>query len=553
MNRRTGAACLLVALASSLLCHSALALAAADEAVAKEEAACTALANLPNLTLLSAQLVNATGSTPAYCYVRGVISPAIHYHVQLPLPSRWNGRFLNWGDGGKDGDLDFADHRVAQGYAVANSNTGHDIGSEPGASFAYNNRQAEIDFAYRAIRLTVTAAKTLVKAYYGKAPQYSYHEGCSQGGRQGLIEAQRYPYDFDGIVAGAPVNFYQAMHAGRIWTLQRIFRNNLAGNLAFDMDRDGIPESLTKLNMVTAAVLAQCDANDGITDGVVDDPLTCRFRPEADLASKMCPADKDADDCFTRAQIQVIQDIYAGGHDSKGLLVYKGKALGSEFEWASKLIPHAGNSMLPGNFDASGDHMNYLFYEQDPGMPPPELTDLSHVLDKKATPPEYAWWEFNIDDFSAGKATFMSSLTDAADPDLTRFLIKQGGKFILWQGWGDVGVHPEPTLDYYRDVVATTFKGDMSAARERMRLFMFPGMAHCGGGPGPTEWDRLAPLVEWVENGRAPDYIVATHITDGKIDNERKVCAYPLKAVYTGPAGGQNDPSNWVEKNFACR
>ena len=168
-----------------------------------ERASCEALLQTRNLTITYAGVaMTADGTT--YCYVKGILPPAIQFHAQLPLPGDWNGRFLKWGDGGKDGDLDFADHRVGEGYAVANSNTGHDSGAEPGSSFAYQNRQAEIDFGYRAVHLTTVAAKTLVGQYYGRAPDYAYFEGCSTGGRQGLMEAQRYPDDFDGIVAGAP-------------------------------------------------------------------------------------------------------------------------------------------------------------------------------------------------------------------------------------------------------------------------------------------------------------------------------------------------------------
>ena len=174
-----------------------------------ERIACEDLENIRNLTIISAEIRENDVSVDQYCYVRGIISPAIHFHAQLPLRQNWNGRFLQWGDGGKDGDLDYADHRVAEGYAVTNSNTGHDNGVEPGASFAFNNRQAEIDFGYRAVHLTVMAGKLLVNHYYNKPPNYSYFEGCSQGGRQGLMEAQRYPEDFDGIVAGAPAFAYQ--------------------------------------------------------------------------------------------------------------------------------------------------------------------------------------------------------------------------------------------------------------------------------------------------------------------------------------------------------
>jgi len=537
---------------------SALTLAACsgvmgDETASENELTCLALTSVPNLTLTSAELVPATESTPQYCYVKGLISPAIAYHVQLPLPENWNGRFLQWGDGGKDGDLDFADHRLAEGYAVANSNTGHDNGSEPESSFGFDNRQAEIDFGYRAVHLTVNAAQTVLKEYYGEGPEYSYFEGCSTGGKQGLTEAQRYPYDFDGIVAGAPVFHYQATNVSHNFMLQKVFRNNFEGNLAFDSDGNGLPDSLTKMKMLEEAVLNQCDAQDGITDGVIDDPLSCDFDAERDLAAMMCAGDVNADDCFTTAQLQTIQDIYAGPYDSKGVSILKGKAFGSEWAWANSNIPHEGNSLFPVNLGYIQNHFNYIFYEKDPGVPPPDVTDLSYSPDKTRTPPEYAWWEFDVDDVTAGLGDLMMSITDATDPDLTRFLIKNGGKLILYHGWCDTSPPPEPTLDYYQDVVSTTFGGDLEAAKDRARLFMVPGMGHCRGGPGPNAWDKLSPLVEWVENGNAPDFLVATHSTDGVVDNERPLCPYPERAVYTGPAGGANDPANWVAGNFTCQ
>ena len=147
----------------------------------------------------------------------------------------------------------------------------------------------------------------------------------------------------------------------------------------------------------------------------------------------------------------------------------------------------------------------------------------------------------------------MASITNATDPNLTRFLIKHSGKLILYHGWGDGASHPEPTLDYYRDVIRVTFGSDLDTARDNTRLFMAPGMGHCGGGPGPNAWDKLVPLVEWVENGNAPDFVVATHSADRVVDNERPICAYPERASYVGPAGGENDSANWVQGNFACR
>ena len=550
--RRTGVGLFLaLSLASALATVEAVQESAPPAATA--DAACLALTRLRNLTITHASLEVLGNSAERYCYVKGTIGPAIQYHVQLPLGEKWNGRFLMLGDGGKDGDLDYADARVAEGYAVANSNTGHDSGSEPGASFAFNNRQAEIDFGYRAVHLTVNAAKTIVNAYYSKPATRAYFEGCSQGGRQGLMEAQRYPDDFDGIVAGAPVNFYQQHTAAKVWMLQRVFMNNLAGNLAFDTNGDRLPDSLTKVEMLRTAVLAKCDAADGITDGVIDDPTRCNFKPDIDLADLMCPDDANADACFTRAQVRMIKEIYAGPHDSKGARVFKGQALGSERGWPASFIPHAGNKLTPGSVILAADNINYLFYEHDPGVTMSDLTDLSKTPNTKVNPPEFAWWQFNIDDVTAGKGEFMMGITDATDPDLTRFLEDRRGKLILYHGWSDAQAHPEPTLDHYNHSVAQTFQGNVEEARNHVRLFMAPGMAHCGGGVGPHAWDRLAPLVAWVENGKAPDYVVAAHRTGDKVDNERKICAYPQRAVYAGPAGGQNDPTNWVEQNFVCR
>lgn len=513
------------------------------------QAACAALTRLANLTVTSAELMTATESTPRYCYARGVVTPNIRYHVQLPLPEAWNGRLLHWGDGGKDGDLDFADHRLAEGYAVVNSNTGHDVGSEPGASFGWNNRQAEIDFGYRAVHVTVRAAETLVAAYYGQNARFTYHEGCSTGGRQGLMEAQRFPYDFDGIVAGAPVNFYQEINLSHVWMLQRAFADNFSGVPYFDQDGDGRFDDRTKLELLHERVKEKCDALDGITDGILDNPLACDFSPPRDLADLMCK--RNAPDCFTPEQIKLVQDYYRGAYDSSGVTILKGLPLGSELLW-TRYFPDAENGMFPYALINSSNHGAYLFYETDPGIPVPDPINLSHNPDRDSMLPEWAWWEFDIDDVTAGRGDFMKTITNAADPQLTRFLLNNGGKLILYHGWVDVGAHPEPTLDYYEDVVDATFAGDIEEARKHARLFMFPGMAHCRGGPGPNEWDPLTPLVKWVEQGIAPDHVIAVHRVAGVVDNERPVCAHPERSVYAGPAGGANDRRNWVAKNFRC-
>ncbi len=365
------------------------------------------------------------------------------------------------------------------------------------------------------------------------------------------MEAQRFPYDFDGIVAGAPVNHYQELNAGHTWLLQRTFRNDFAGNLAHDTDGDGRPDDLTKLNVLAESVLEQCDTNDGIEDGVIDNPLACSFEPRRDLASLACSVGEDRADCFTPTELQTIEDFYSGPYDSRGTPVLKGRVPGSEAGWTN-YIPHEGNGLFPRQLNNAWDHAAFLFYETDPGLPVEDPTDLSYQPDREAAIAEWAWWEFEIDDVTRGRADTMRHITNATDPDLRRFLLDNGAKLMLWHGWADAGVPPEPTLDYYADVVATMFDGDIDAARQHARLFMFPGMGHCGGGPGPNRWDALAPLVDWVENGNVPEHVVARHLSDGTVDNERKVCAYPEIAAYDGPSGAANDGESWREENFVC-
>lgn len=541
----------LVALTAPLLLLTALPVRAQDATTWVDR--CENLRNLPDMTLLSADIRNNPADGRSYCYVRGLISPAIHFHVQLPLPEHWNGRFLQWGDGGKDGDLDFAPHRVAEGYAVANSNLGHDSGVEPGASFGFNNRQAEIDFGYRAVHLTTAAGKRLVTEYYSEPAAYAYFEGCSQGGRQGMMSAQRFPRDFDGIVAGAPAFNYQGLNAAGTWNLQRMFRDDLAGNLAVDTNGDGRFDSLALMDVLHQQVLEQCDAQDGLRDGLVSDPLACSFDPRTDLADLTCPAGSASDQCFTPAQVQTITDFYNGPVDDAGRQVYPGKLPGSEPRWAGYYIPWEDNDMGPGKLTGvAGDHMNYLFYEKDPGIAVPDPRDIHYEPDTDAVIPEFHWFHWDINDFFSGDGDLMKSITDANDPDMTRF-VEGGGKMIFYHGLVDTLIVATDTIDYYNEMVDTTFAGRMADAQQHARLYLAPGMGHCRGGPGPNDWDKLAPLVEWVENGRAPEQIVATHETDGMVDDERPLCTYPEQAHYVGPESGADDTDNLVAENFECR
>ena len=528
-----------------------LAFSAAAHGQEDHAARCEAMIDTRNLTLYRAEWRPASESGPAYCHVQGQVGPGLTYYVQLPAPEAWNGRFLNWGDGGHDGDLDYAPHRVAEGYAVANSNMGHDSGSQPGATFAYNDRHAERVYGYGHIKMTADAAKTAIRAFYGRPADYSYHEGCSTGGRQGLMAAQRWPQVFDGIVAGAPASFLQRLNVTHNWDMQVMLRDNYAGSLSYDTDDNGTLDSLTKADILTEAVLAQCDADDGIVDRVVNNPETCDFVPERDLAHAMCVDDVNADGCFTSTQLEAIQAIYSGPYDSAGTSIYKGKSYGSEMRWPLIVVPHEGNNHRPGQIGLASDYVNFLFYDNDPGVPTARPTDLSLEPDATRQPPEFAWWQFDFDDFTRGLGDTMRAITDADDPNMSRYLKQEGGKLLIWHGWADTVIPAQPMVDFYGEVVDVTFDGDRAASDESVRLFMPPGMAHCSGGPGPDSWDRLAPIVEWVENGTPPDSLTVRKLDDGAVVNERLVCPYPEQAVYVGD-GDANDPANWVADNFVC-
>lgn len=358
------------------------------------EGGCRELIDIGALTITFADVRPVGQTTDKYCHVRGSIQPGIRYHVDMPLPSKWNGRLIGIGDPGTDGIIFSSNpaiqERVLEGYAVVNSNSGHDAATEPGASFAYNNRQAEIDYGYRAVHTSTLAARWILRVYYGRLPDYSYFDGCSNGGRQALIEAQRFPGDYDGILAGSPAVYSQAVHVNRLWMLQQVFRSRFADNLAFDSNGDGIPDDLGKLRLLSDAVVAKCDTRDGIRDGIIDNPLACEFTPAVDLATHRCAGDVNGPSCFTRGQLHVIESMYRGAHDSKGRQIIKGFAKGSEPDWSSDVVPHAGNKLRPG-FMVSGDYANYLLYENDPGIAVRNLGDTSQLLNTKGSAPEFGW------------------------------------------------------------------------------------------------------------------------------------------------------------------
>jgi len=525
-----------------------LALSAATTADASEQTRCRDLILDNRVTLIYADLRATAGSEQSHCYVKGLVSGAITFQVQLPFPEAWNGRLVHRGDGGADGDLDFTDDWVSRGYAVVNSNTGHDVGGA-GDAYGFQDGRAERDFVYRAVHLATRAAKSVVTAYYERPQEFAYHVGCSTGGRQGLVAAQLFPYDFDGIVAGAPGHRQFERFAHRLHLEQRLFADDFKANLAFDADKDGKAESLSKVELLADLVVSHCDAEDGIKDGILE-PLLCDFDPKAHLPA--CPGGVDEADCFTASQIAAVEHIYDGSHNSSGDLVYPGAPVGSERAWPQVFIPHVANDFVPYALRSAAPVIAYNFYRDDPGVLPPNLADTKYQLDKSAALPEWGWWEFDIDDVGSKKMSDLSEIVRGTNANLDRFLLRQGGKLLLYHGWADAVIPPEPTLEYHTDVIGAVFDEDEATAAEHMRLFMAPGMAHCRGGVGPDRADYLGALDRWVSSGNAPDSILARHMTNGAVDYERPLCPHPQRAVYRGPAEGINDSENWRAENFEC-
>lgn len=518
------------------------------------ESACHALRNSSTLVIINTEYVE--GEIETACHVSG-ITGQIHYVVKLPVPDQWNGRFLLAGDGGHDGSIGLPNR---PGFVVANSDSGHSAVTEPGATFAFNNRQAEIDYGYRALHTTTLATKRLIQDYYGRPQDYSYFDGCSTGGRQAAVVAQRFPNEFDGIVGGALFNNAVEVAMEQVWSSWVFFNDADGDGVGFDNNI-----SVEDIFALQAAVLAEVDVmgNDLIRDGIVDNPM----------AAREVFTDEDIDALgaelgWTEGQIQAVKDVYAGPHDSAGNSYYQGKPLGTEYGWGLYIVPTELNGMNPFQTGFAYTFVNYLWFENDPGVPTANPGDPSLMPQEG----EYRWLDFDWDantptggtansggawDASDGGG-FMREILNASDTDLTPFLINNDSKYLLYHGWADPLIGAEPTVHYFEGIVSDTFGGDADAAANNVRLFMVPGMGHCAdaGLGSASEWDRLAPMIDWVENGIAPDSIVATHTNgDGVVDNERILCPWPLQPTYIGSTedDAQNLPENWVASNFECQ
>jgi len=460
-----------------------------------------------NVKIESAAAVPGNEKLPEHCDVRGVIWPEAKFVIKLP--AQWNDRFQMVGNGGTAGVLSMGavDAALRKGFAAASTDTGHDAVKEPLASFAYvtpenpNGRRKLLDFAYLSVHETAVLSKQVIQAHYGRAARYSYWVGCSTGGRQGMQEAQRYPEDFDGLVIGAPGMFLTGNVMRRIWVGQ-----SQQGDAALPVE---------KLPLLNKHVYDKCDAVDGLTDGIIDDPRRCDFQPARDLP-KCNGADGPA--CFTAPQIASLAKIYGGVKNSKGKQLFPGEPVGSEAVWAENLV---GPSKVV--------------------LPRSESQMKSYMLD----PPPGPSWSYTMFDFDKDPARTAKAAKDVnpLNHDL-RPLKKRGGKIIHYSGWADQQVNPFPAIAYYE---AVSNSMGQNATRDFYRLFMVPGMFHCGSGPGCGNTDWLAALMEWVEKGNAPDQLIGAHMEKGQSTKTRPLCPYPQVARYRG-TGSVDDAAS-----FECR
>lgn len=454
---------------------------------------------------------------PPHCRVAGYVTPNVGF--ELLLPDKWNGKFLHVGCGGFCGVLSSkwgaCDDPIRRGYACLASDLGHKS-TFADAKWAFNNLQAKMDFGYRATHVATLAGKAITAQHYAHAPKRSYFLGCSTGGKQGLMEAQRFPWDFDGIVAGAPSINELGDAMAVLWI-----------TLAFlDKDHRALLKS-EDFKLIHSAVLEACDRNDGVKDGLIGDPRRCAVN----LGKLKC-ASNGTESCLSSEQLAAVQKIYSGPVTSGGERLYSGGAtLGSELHW---LLEGPGLLSLEGMLKYLTEQFRYTAFYPDPG-PAWKVTDFDFERDSR-------------------RLGLMEPLYSPTNPDLRQFKAA-GGKLMLYHGWSDILVMPSDSVDYYETVERTM--GGQSATQDFFRLFMLPGVAHCGGGEGADTVDYLSSLEAWVEHGQAPDKLIGAHLkTDGvaasmkfplnspNIEFSRPLYPYPLTAKYLGH-GDPKDASSF--------
>src|SRR5262245_4679060 len=435
---------------------------------------------------------------PAFCRVTATLTPTtdsdIRVEVWLPT-ANWNGKFQAVGNGGWAGSISYGAmaSALAGGYATASTDTGH---STPGAAFAMNHPEKLVDYAHRAVHEMTVQAKALLAAFYGDAPKLALWNGCSTGGRQGVIEASMYPADYDAIIAGATPVTSPRLHGVRLQFNRMVHRTT---------DSYIPPE---KYPAIHDAALQACDRLDGVKDGVIDSPNRCAFDPKVLACSSA-----DSPTCLTPAQVETARAMYAPVKDPKtgATLSFPMLHPGSERGWATLAGPQPYGIAL--------EAFRYVVFN-DPAWDPASLnpsTDIPRLEHQAAgfNPP------------STNLKPFFS----------------RGGKLLLYHGWSDQQVAPMNSINYFDDVLKASGK---SAAGKSIALYLVPGMGHCQGGPGTDSFDKVAAVEEWVRNGSAPPHIVASHRTSGTVDRTRPLCQYPLVAKYQG-SGSTDDASS-----FAC-
>ncbi len=489
--------------------------ALAPVALAQVECSAAAIqARAPSGTTITAvALVPADGKRPQYCRVDGhTASPGNEVNFRLGLPDGWNGKFLFQGVGGLGGTIANLDSSLARGYAAASTDTGH-VSTDPNWGA---NRAKEIDYGYRGTHVTAVASKAITAAFYAKPVQYAYFNGCSNGGRQAMMEVQRYPDDFDGIIGGHPATG-TPMQAGRAI----VYQHMLAA-----ADNFLSPE---KIEVLSRATLAACDATDGLADGLITDPRACRFNPEV-LTCKS----GDGPDCLTAGQVTTVKKIYAGATANGKPFAY-GFPVGHEggtsgwSQWISGAaaplkqgdgsLAYSGNR-LPSGYGLMEPNFRFLALDNDDAT--------------------FSWKVLNLDR-DLPRLKTMTEILSPLNPDLRPFK-KSNGKLIMYHGWSDPGISAAGTVAYYEQMVAAV--GGQMAADSFTRLYMVPGMHHCGGGPGPNSFDMLPVLEAWVEKGVAPASVIASRIVDGRVDRTRPLCPHPQVAHYSGQ-GSSDDAASF--------
>jgi feruloyl esterase len=472
---------------------------------ASAQNACAALASgpaFPNTSISSAQTVAAdtARALPAFCEARVVISPVPGSRIVAVyrMPASWNGRILGLGGGGFAGNLaiDTAAEGLKRGYATIQNDLGHPSTSALDPAFAIlpngqPNTEGIVDFGHRATHLATTVGKLGVARFYGRGAERAYWQGCSTGGRQGLAEVQRYPDDYDGVIAGAPV-YTPLVYSNAILRVQA-FHAKPASNL--------LP---AQIPLIQKAVLAACDAKDGVTDGILTDPRACTWDPAA-LACK--PGVDASADCLSAPQVEAVQRVYAGVKTKDGAFAAMPLMRGGESDWVTRMIgtpaqPLGLNAVLGAPF------MAYIVKHD----------------------PRYDIMTFDPDRDMAALRSGAALQVHQENPDIAPF-VRRGGKLLLWHGFNDPGPSPLSTIAYLESVRKT-----VPGSNDSVQLFLAPGVLHCGGGSGPDRFDALTALEQWVEKGTAPASIVATK---ANMPLSRPLCPYPQVAKYSG-AGDTN-------------